>query len=87
MSVETRYKKFLAYIPEILSESPMDLQQIYDKIKARFPLDCNDKELCIHKEVFYQYGEWKHLVRTALEHLKREHAVLFNKADGKYQLK
>lgn len=87
MSSETRYKRFLEYIPEVLSEAPVDLQHIYNGIKAKFPSDCNDKELCVHQEVFYQYGEWKHLVRTALEHLKKEGTILFDKSDGKYRLK
>jgi len=64
----------------------MDLHQIYDRIRVKFPSDCNDEEPCIHGGVFYQHGEWKHLVRSALEQLKREHTVSYSKADRKYRL-
>jgi hypothetical protein len=86
MVSETRYKKFLMYIPTILSESTMDLQEIYDAIKNEFPSDCNDAEPCIHEGHFYQHGEWKHLVRAALEQLRKQLRVTYSRADRTYRL-
>ena len=50
----------------------MDLQEYDKRVKTKFLSDCDDREKCIHQEVFYQYGEWKHLVRSAIEHLKEK---------------
>ena len=86
MVSETRYQKFLMYIPTILSESPMDLQEIYDRIRNKFPSDCNDAEPCIHEGHFYQHGEWKHLVRAALEQLRKQGRVSYSRADRIYRL-
>lgn len=86
MVSETRYQKFLMYIPTILSDSPIDLQEIYDTIRNEFPSDCNDAEPCIHEGHFYQHGEWKHLVRAALEQLRKQRRVFYNKANRTYRL-
>ena len=64
----------------------MYLHEIYDEIKTTFPSDCDDEEPCIHKGRLSQYGEWKHLVRSALEQLKKKHIVSYNRIDRKYQL-
>jgi len=87
MVSETRYQRFLMYIPTILSESAMDLQEIYDRIRTKFASDCDDAEPCIHEGHFYQHGEWKHLARSALEQLKKQQRVSYNRADRRYRLR
>lgn len=83
----SRYRKFKRYIPIILDESPMKMQQIYDKIRARFPSDCDDSEKCIHKGVVKKQSEWKHITRDAIGQLLREKTVNYNKLNKTYQLK
>lgn len=83
----SRYKRFKRYIPIILGESPIKMRQIYDKIRVRFPSDCDDKEKCIHNGVVRKQSEWKHIARAAIEQLIREKIVIYSKLDKTYQLK
>ncbi len=76
--METRYVKFKNEVEILLKESPMNIQAIYIEIQKLYPNECDDKEPCEHKGHLYQYGEWKHIVRNALQGLKKEKTVVYD---------
>jgi hypothetical protein len=75
-----RYVKFKGSIENMLRDGQMPINQIYEKIKVAYGDDCDDTERCEHAGIFYQYGEWKHLVRDALQALKRQGIVTYDSA-------
>lgn len=58
---------------------PMELQEIYELVKARWPEFCNDGYLCIQN---CKSGggdpEWKHSVRSAVNSMKRKGIISQN---------
>jgi hypothetical protein len=81
MIQDTRYQNFKKEVEYELRNGPLNIQEIYKRIQRKYPTDCDDEEPCEHKGHFYQYGEWKHLVRDTLQRLQKEHVVCY---DGKY---
>ena len=84
MIQNTRYQKIKKEVEFELKNTPLNIQEIYKRIKIKYPTDCDDKEPCEHNGHFYQYGEWKHLVRDALQGLKKEHVVRYDSGDDKW---
>ena len=84
---QSRYEKFKKEIEYILRKSPKTIHEIYKLIKEKFPSDCDDSEPCIHKGHFYQYGEWKHQVRNALQGLQKNKSVEYSKPNKAWQHK
>ncbi|MBN1470198.1 MAG: hypothetical protein JW925_00330 [Syntrophaceae bacterium] len=80
--METRYIKFKKEVEILLKKSPLNIQAIYVEIQKKYPNECDDSESCEHKGHFYQYGEWKHLVRNALQGLKKEKIVFRDPVKG-----
>jgi hypothetical protein len=78
MQQETRYQNFKNEIEFQLRSGGMNIQDIYRVIQLKYPSDCDDREPCEHKGHFYQYGEWKHLVRSALQKLKKDRLVKYH---------
>jgi hypothetical protein len=84
MIQDTRYQKFKKEVEYKLRNGPLNIQEIYKRIQRKYPTDCDDKEPCEHKGNFYQYGEWKHLVRSALQGLQKEHVVRYDSKNDKW---
>lgn len=80
--METRYIMFKNELEVLLKKSSMNIQTIYSKIQKKYPNECDDTEPCEHKGHFYQHGEWKHLVRNALQGLKKEKMVVYDSLKG-----
>ncbi len=78
MKMETRYIIFKNEVEILLKKSPRNIQAIYSEIQKKYPNECDDREPCEHKGHFYQYGEWKHIVRNALQGLKKEKMVVYD---------
>ena len=76
MKMGTRYIIFKNEVEILLKKSPLNIQAIYIEIQKKYPNECDDREPCEHKGHFYQYGEWKHLVRNALQGLRKEKMVV-----------
>jgi hypothetical protein len=75
---DSRYQNFKRSIEYMLRNEQMTVEQIYNNIRKTHSEDCDDEEPCKHKGKFYQYGEWKHLVRGALQGLKKQGTVGYN---------
>jgi len=56
---------------DFIPDGEIHVRNIYEIVKERYPDLCDDSSLCPpdHKNG-YNYPEWKHVVRTALKHLK-----------------
>lgn len=76
--METRYIKFKNELEILLKKAPLDIQTIYVEVRKKYPKECDDTEPCEHKGHFYQDGEWKHVVRNALQGLKKEKMVVYD---------
>ena len=83
----TLYRKFKSYLQDSsFWETPLKIQQVYDKVKSEFPLDCDDSVIVIYDEK--PFIEWQAQVRRAvfnLTHARR--GILSHNLDGTYQLK
>jgi hypothetical protein len=77
MTQHTRYQIFKDEVEILLKKTPMNIRAIYIKIQNKYPNECDDGEPCKHKGRFYQYGEWKHIVRNALQGLKKDKIVVY----------
>lgn len=80
--MKTKYIIFKKELEILLNKSPLDIQTIYVEIQKKYPKECDDREPCEHKGHFYQYGEWKHVLRNALQGLKKEKIVFRDPVKG-----
>lgn len=63
-------------IPRALETSgSMDLQDIYSVVSAASNGLCDDSIPCQHEKLSSPRPEWQHIVRSALDHLKRKGVV------------
>ncbi|GAB4118126.1 MAG: hypothetical protein Kow00103_15250 [Candidatus Caldatribacteriota bacterium] len=78
MTQETRRQKFKREVVTLLNRGPMNIKDIYEAIQKKYPNDCDGREPCEHNGHFYQFGEWKHIVRDPLQGWKKVKKVIYD---------
>jgi len=71
------------YILALLSKKPLTSKEIIKKVKEKFPKYCDDEVICIC-ESGGRTKEWQHQVRWAINDIKYNKKIKFNKNTKKY---
>jgi len=74
------------YLIKLLDIGTLNSKEIIDEIKLKFPEYCDDKIICTCRQGG-SYKEWKHQIQWAIQDLKHNKKIEYNKKIRKYSIK
>lgn len=73
-------------IPKLLANKPRKLEYIFSRMKEEYSQNCIDEIKCECGKYNRSSQEWKHQVRWAIQDLKYNKKLIYDRKSGLYSL-